>query len=185
MLTFHNVWRFLRSHKIDLAARMSWCESKRPELYGQSRRCCWPLCRPARGRPLCCAWTKSLRSRLWSERRLSEVAQWPRLDRPEPRLQAAWHDKRCLRRSKSATGKDHSNAFKTPSPVEFLDFMNSVTTAFPEPQASRHPRQPQHPQKERALAQGPSQCAISFHADKRLLAQSGRGMVFDLAGAVA
>jgi hypothetical protein len=23
---------------------------------------------------------------------LSEVAQWPRLDRPEPRLQAAWHD---------------------------------------------------------------------------------------------
>src|SRR5512132_3150255 len=43
----------------------------------------------------------------------------------------------------------------------------------------------QHPQEERALAQGPPQCAISFHADKRVLAQSGRGLVLDLAGAVA
>src|SRR6266516_3213893 len=42
-----------------------------------------------------------------------------------------------------------------------------------------------HPQEKRALAQGSSQCAISFHADKRILAQSGRGMVLDLAGAVA
>ena len=56
---------------------------------------------------------------------------------------------------------------------------------FSKPEASRHPRQPQHPQEERALAQGPPQRAISFHADKRVLAQSGRGMVFDLAGAVA
>jgi hypothetical protein len=40
-----------------------------------------------------------------------------------------------------------------------------------------HPVQP-----ERAVAQGPSQCAISFHADKRVLAQSGRGMVLDLQG---
>src|ERR1700687_3796492 len=28
------VWRFLRSHKIDLAARKSWCESNDPTLTG-------------------------------------------------------------------------------------------------------------------------------------------------------
>ena len=31
------VWRFLRNHKIDLAARKSWLREQRPELYGQSR----------------------------------------------------------------------------------------------------------------------------------------------------
>ena len=62
------VWRFLRSHKIDLAARKSWCESTtrtlRPKppmsLAFTSRR---------RRRPLCYAWTRSPQSRLWSERR--------------------------------------------------------------------------------------------------------------------
>src|SRR4029077_10680895 len=43
----------------------------------------------------------------------------------------------------------------------------------------------QHPQEKRTLAQGPPQRAISFHADKRVLAQPGRDMVLDLAGAVA
>ena len=42
------VWRFLRSHKIDLAARKSWCESNDPNLYGQSRRGCRSLRSPAR-----------------------------------------------------------------------------------------------------------------------------------------
>ena len=46
---------------------------------------------------------------------VSEVAQWPRLDRPEPRLQAAWHhDIVCGARSRHR--KDHRGSFKTPSP---------------------------------------------------------------------
>src|ERR1700737_1653692 len=46
---------------------------------------------------------------------LSEVAQWPRLDRPEPRLQAAWHDNTvCGARSRHR--KDHCDAFKTAPP---------------------------------------------------------------------
>jgi hypothetical protein len=36
-----------------------------------------------------------------------------------------------------------------------------------------------------ALAQGPSQFAISFYADQRVVAQPGRGMVLDPARAVA
>ena len=30
------VWRFLREHNIDLAARKSWCESNDPEVCGES-----------------------------------------------------------------------------------------------------------------------------------------------------
>jgi DDE superfamily endonuclease len=46
---------------------------------------------------------------------LSEVAQWPRLDRPQPRLQAAWHDT-AVCGTRSHHWKDHRNTFKTPSP---------------------------------------------------------------------
>src|SRR6266542_3029040 len=53
-----------------------------------------------------------------------------------------------------------------------------------EPPASRHSRQSQHPQEERGMARGTSQCEISFHAHQRVLAQSGRGVVFDLTGAI-
>src|SRR5450759_443196 len=139
---------------------------------------------PRPRRPLCYAWTKSLQSRLWSERRLSEVAQWPRLDRPEPRLQAAWHDNTvCGARSRDR--KDHRGSFKTASSCRVSRLHEQRHRSFSEPPASRHPRQSQHPQEERALAQGAPQCAISFHADKCVLAQSGRGMVLDLAGTVA
>ena len=41
------VWRFLREHNIDLAARKSWCESNDPEFAAESRRCGRPLCRSA------------------------------------------------------------------------------------------------------------------------------------------
>src|SRR6516165_4837634 len=46
---------------------------------------------------------------------LSEVAQWPRLDRPEPRLQAAWHDNAVFS-ARSRHRKAHRNALKTASP---------------------------------------------------------------------
>src|SRR6516165_550667 len=46
---------------------------------------------------------------------LSEVAQWPRLDRPEPRLQAAWHHN-IVCGAGSRHRKDHRRSFKTTSP---------------------------------------------------------------------
>jgi hypothetical protein len=58
------VWRFLRGHKIDLATRKSWCESNAAKAADVVGLC---VARPRRA--LCCAWTKSLRSELWSERR--------------------------------------------------------------------------------------------------------------------
>ncbi len=63
------VWRFLRSHKIDLAARKSWCESSDPNFTAKPLMLSASMS-PRPRRPLCCAWTRSLRSRLWSERRV-------------------------------------------------------------------------------------------------------------------
>jgi transposase len=59
------VWRFLRSHQIDLAARKSWCESNDPQFTAKAANVVGLYVAP----PLYYAWTKSLRSRLWSEHR--------------------------------------------------------------------------------------------------------------------
>src|SRR2546429_3933110 len=91
---------------------------------------------------------------------LSEIAQWPRLDRPEPRLQAAWHDNTvCGARSRQR--KDHRGSFKTASPRRVSRLHEQHHRGFSGPPASCHPRQPQHPQEKRTLAQGPPN--VRFH----------------------
>src|SRR5665213_3784599 len=115
--------------------------------------------------------------------RLSEVAQWPRPDRPEPRLQAAWYDNAVCGLG-SCHREDHRDTFKTPSPRRVSRLHEQRNRGLSETSASRHPRQPLHPQEERAVAQGTPPCAISFYADQRVVAQPDRGMVLDLAGAV-
>src|SRR3979409_1602475 len=177
------VWPCLRSQKIDLAALKSWCESNDPHFTAKAADVVGLyVAPPEKAIVLCVDEKPSIQALERAQGYLN--AQWPRLDRPEPRLQAAWHDNAvCGARSRHR--KDHRNAFKTPSPRRVSRLHEQCHHGFSEPQTSRHPRQPQHAQKERALAQGPSQCAISFHADKRVMAQPGRGMVLDLAGAVA
>jgi hypothetical protein len=69
--------------------------------------------------------------------------------------------------------------------VEFLDFVESVTSSFSKPPASHRPRQPEYLQDERALARAVSQFEIPFHANQRVLAQSGQDMVLNLREAVA
>jgi hypothetical protein len=96
---------------------------------------------------------------------LSEAAQWPRLDRPEPRLQAAWHDN-IVCGTRSRHRKNHRGSFKTTSPRRVSRLHEQRHRGLSGPKASRHPRQPRHPQEKRTLAQGPPQRAISFHADK-------------------
>ena len=78
---------------------------------------------------------------------LSEVAQWPRLDWPEPRLQAAWHHN-IVCGARSRHRKNHRCAFKTPSPRRVSRFHEQRYRGLSGPTASRHPRQPQHPQEE-------------------------------------
>ena len=40
------VWRFLRSHKIDLAARKSWCESNNPNFTAKAANVVGPYAAP-------------------------------------------------------------------------------------------------------------------------------------------
>jgi len=62
------VWRFLREHNIDLAARKSWCESNDPAFVAKAAD--WSASMSIRPqRPLFSVSTKSLRSRPWSGRK--------------------------------------------------------------------------------------------------------------------
>jgi hypothetical protein len=77
-----------------------------------------------------------------------------------------------------ATGKIIATHSKRRRRVEFLDFMNSVTAGFPKRQLHIIlDNLNTHKKNEQWLKR-----AISFHADKRVVAQPGRGMVLDLAG---
>ncbi|WP_338695276.1 IS630 family transposase [Bradyrhizobium sp. 26S5] len=113
------------NHKIDLVVRKSWCESNDPHFTAKATDVVGLYVAPP-ARPLCYAWTKASAG-------LSEVAQWPRLDRSEPRLQAAWHDN-AGSALEVATGKIIATHSKRRRRVEFLDFMNGVTAAFPDRQ---------------------------------------------------
>jgi DDE superfamily endonuclease len=124
------VWQFLRCHKIDLAARKSWCEEHRPELYDQSCRCCWPLRRPpAKSIVLCVDEKPSIQA-------LERAQGYLKL--PNGRaLTGQSHDYKrhgtttLFAALEVATGKIIATHSKRRRRVEFLDFMNSVTAAFP------------------------------------------------------
>jgi transposase len=62
------VWRFLRHHMIDLAARKSWRESNDPAFAAKAADVIG-LSSIRRPRPLSCASTRSPRSRPWSGRK--------------------------------------------------------------------------------------------------------------------
>ena len=86
------VWRFLRSHKIDLVARKSWCESNDPNFTAKAADVVGLYVAPPEKAIVLCVDEKPSISGFGASAGLSEVAQWPRSDRPEPRLQATWHD---------------------------------------------------------------------------------------------
>ena len=60
------VWRFLREHNIDLAARKSWCESNDPEFVAKTADVVGLIRLPRR---LFSVSTKRPRSRLWGGRK--------------------------------------------------------------------------------------------------------------------
>ena len=115
------VWRFLRSHKIDLAARKSWCESNDPNFTAKAADVVGLYVAPPAKAVVLCVDEKALDPGFGASAGLSEVAQWPRLDRPEPRLQAPWHHN-IVCGARSRHRKDHRNAFKTPSPCRVSRF---------------------------------------------------------------
>ena len=124
------VWRFLRSHKIDLVVRKSWCESNDPNFTAKAADVVGLyVAPPAKAIVLCVDEKPSIQA-------LERAQGYLKL--PNGRaLTGQSHDYKrhgtttLFAALEVATGKIIATHSKRRRRVEFLDFMNSVTTAFP------------------------------------------------------
>ena len=124
------VWRFLREHNIDLAARKSWCESNDPEFAAKAADVVGLyIDPPAKAIVLCVDEKPSIQA-------LERAQGYLKL--PNGRaLTGQSHDYKrhgtttLFAALEVATGKIIAAHSKRRRRVEFLDFMNSVTAAFP------------------------------------------------------
>jgi hypothetical protein len=183
MLIVQYVWRFLRSHKIDLSGRKSWCESNDSNFTAKAADVVSLYVAPPKKAILLCVDENPLTQAL-------ERAQGY-LKLPNGRaLTGQSHDYKRHGTTNVACGawtchrKCYRGTFKTP-PRRVPQFHGRRHSSFSRPQASRHPRRFEHPREKRALAQGSSQCEISCHVDQRVLAQLGRGLALDLTWTIA
>ncbi len=125
------VWRFLRDHKIDLAARKSWCESNDPEFASKAADVVGLYVDPpAKAIVLCIDEKPSIQA-------LERAQGYLKL--PNGRaLTGQSHDYKrhgtttLFAALEVATGKVLATHSKRRRRVEFLGFMNSVVAAFPD-----------------------------------------------------
>jgi transposase len=124
------VWRFLRSHKIDLAARKSWCESNDPQFTAKAADVVGLYVAPPEKAIVLCVDEKP------SIQALERAQGYLKL--PNGRaLTGQSHDYKrhgtttLFAALEVATGKIIATHSKRRRRVEFLDFMNSITAAFP------------------------------------------------------
>ena len=125
------VWRFLRDHKIDLAARKSWCESNDPEFASKAADVVGLYVDPpAKAIVLCIDEKPSIQA-------LERAQGYLKL--PNGRaLTGQSHDYKrhgtttLFAALEVATGKVIATHSKRRRRVEFLGFMNSVVATFPD-----------------------------------------------------
>ena len=127
------VWRFLRAQKIDLAGRKSWCESNDPKFAAKAADIVGLyVTPPAKAIVLCIDEKPSIQA-------LERAQGYLKL--PNGRaLTGQSHDYKrhgtttLFAALEVATGKVIASHSKRRRRVEFLGFMNSVITAFPDRQ---------------------------------------------------
>jgi transposase len=127
------VWRFLREHKIDLAARKSWCQSNDPQFTAKAADVVGLyIDPPARAIVLCIDEKPSIQA-------LERAQGYLKL--PNGRaLTGQSHDYRrhgtttLFAALEVATGQIIAEHSKRRRRVEFLGFMNRLVAAFPERQ---------------------------------------------------
>ena len=124
------VWRFLRSNKIDLAARKSWCESNDPQFTAKAADVVGLYVAPPKKAIVLCVDEKP------SIQALERAQGYLKL--PNGRsLTGQSHDYKrhgtttLFAALEVATGKILATHSKRRRRVEFLDFMDRVTAAFP------------------------------------------------------
>ena len=123
------VWRFLRSHKIDLAARKSWCESNDPDFASKAADVVGLYVAPPDKAIVLCIDEKP------SIQALERAQGYLKL--PNGRaLTGQSHDYKrhgtttLFAALEVATGKITATHTKRRRRVEFLDFMNGVVAAY-------------------------------------------------------
>src|SRR6202140_1218679 len=127
------VWRFLREHNIDLSARKSWCESNDPAFAAKAADVVGLYVDPpAKAIVLCVDEKPSIQA-------LERAQGYLKL--PNGRaLTGQSHDYKrhgtttLFAALEVATGRIIATHSKRRRRIEFLDFMNSVTVAFPDRQ---------------------------------------------------
>jgi len=124
------VWRFLRSHKIDLAARKSWCESNDPDFASKAADVVGLYVAPPDKAIVLCVDEKP------SFQALERAQGYLKL--PNGRaLTGQSHDYKrhgtttLFAALEVATGKITATHTKRRRRVEFLDFMNGIVEAHP------------------------------------------------------
>jgi hypothetical protein len=177
------IWRFLREHKIDLAARKSWCESNDPEFTAKAADVVGLyIDPPAKAIVLCVDEKPSIQA-------LERAQGYLKLPNGCA-LTGQSHDYRrhgpppCLPRSKSPP-EDHCRAFKAAAPCRVPGIrMKRVVAAFPDRELhviidnlNTHEMRP--------LAQKAPERPFPFHTDPVFLAEPNRDLVFHSAGPIA
>src|SRR3954451_14999140 len=169
------VWRFLRAQKIDLAGRKSWCVSHDPEFAAKAAEIVGLYLDPPEGALVVAVDEKPPRTRSG----LSDTAERARRQRPGARLHAARHLD-PVRRLQHRQWRGYSAPLQAPAPHRVPRFHEPRRGGPSRARDSCHPRQPQDPQTQaRRVARPAQKCSLPFHADPRLLAQSGRVLVLD------
>src|ERR1700757_2177700 len=124
------VWRFLRSNKIDLAARKSWCESNDPQFTAKAADVVGLYVAPPKKAIVLCVDEKPSIQAL--ERAQGYLKLTNGRDLTGQRHAYKRHGTTTLFAAlEVATGKIIAAHSKRRRRVEFLDFMNSLTAAFP------------------------------------------------------
>src|ERR1700731_151035 len=124
------VWRFLRSHKIDLAARKSWCESTDPNFTAKAADVVGLyVAPPAKAIVLCVDEKPSIQALERAQGYLNLPNA--RASTGQSHVYKQHGNKTLFAALEVAPGKIIATHSKRRRRVEFLDFMNSVAAAFP------------------------------------------------------
>ena len=176
-VTAAQVWTVMRRHGIDLERRRSWCVSTDPEFAAKAADIVGLYLNPPENAVVLCMDEKPC---------IQAVERTQGYLRFSDRRTMLGFSDRYARHGcttlfaalEVATGGDHPQPARTEAPQGIPGLHERAGRRLPEPGAARGAGQPQHaPQEGRAMAGLPSPRAFPLHADQRLLAQPGRGVL--------